>query len=88
MRLAEWNRAGNRRRDMRGLVSTAGIDKMATVEAAKAQNQREVLSGCNWTKTQQFVCHRADTPMCLFCGEEPEDEDHTLWLPAVGGSSP
>ena len=23
--------------------------------------------------------HRAVSPMCLFCGAEPEDEDHMLW---------
>ena len=31
MRIAEWNRAGNRRRDMRGIEFTAGSDKIATL---------------------------------------------------------
>ena len=30
LRLAAWRKAGNRRRDMRGIESTAGIDKLAT----------------------------------------------------------
>ena len=33
MRLAEWSRAGNRRRDMSGKESTASIDKIATIKA-------------------------------------------------------
>ena len=33
MRLAEWSMAGNRRGDMSGIESTAGIHKMATIKA-------------------------------------------------------
>ena len=33
VRLAEWKTVGNRRNDMRGVESTAGIDKLATTNA-------------------------------------------------------
>ena len=32
LRLAEWKRAGNRGNDMRGIESTAGVDKLATTK--------------------------------------------------------
>ena len=72
MRLAEWSRAGNRRGDMSGIESTAGIDK-ATIKALSTKippeqkhNLRELLCGCVWTQKRQFDCHRAESPMCLF----------------------
>ena len=33
LRLAQWRQAGNRRNDMRGIESMAGIDKLATTKA-------------------------------------------------------
>ena len=39
----------------------------------------ELLCGCVWTQKRQFDCQRAETPLCPFCGEEPEDEEHILW---------
>ena len=30
-------------------------------------------------KKRQFHCRRAESPLCLFCCEEPEDEEHILW---------
>ena len=78
MRLAEWNRAGKKRRDMSGIGSTAGTDRIATVEVLNStkmpseqkNNLRERVCVCVWTQKRQFDCHLADTPMCLFCVEE------------------
>ena len=69
LRLAEWRKAGNRRNDMRGIESMAGIDKLA---AAKAMNSteippeqrndlRELLCGCVWTHKMHLK-----TPLRLF----------------------
>ena len=87
LRLAAWRKAGNRRHDMRGIESTAGIDKLATTETMNGtkippeqrNDLRELLCGCVWTQKRQFDCRRAESPLCLFCGEEPEDEEHILW---------
>ena len=87
VRLAEWKKAGNRRNDMRAIESTAGIDKLATTKLIHSTKNppdqrnalRELLCGCVWTQKRQFDCQRAESPLCLFCGEEPEDEEHMLW---------
>ena len=87
LRLAEWKKAGNRRSDMTGIETTAGIDKLATTKAMNSamippeqrNDLRELLCGCIWTQKRQFDCQSAESPMCLFCGEEPEDEEHMLW---------
>ena len=88
LRLAERKKAGTRRRDMRGIESTAGVDKLATIKAlnsTKLPPDRKKTTSVSFSavasghKKRQFDCHRADSPMCLFCGEEPEDEDHMLW---------
>ena len=76
LRLAEWRRAGNRRNDMRGIESMAGIDK---IPPEQRNDLRELLCGCVWTQKRQFDCQRAETPLCPFCGEEPVDEEHILW---------
>ena len=86
LRLAEWRKAGNRRNDMRGIESMAGIDKLAASKAMNSTNIcseqcnefRELLCGLVWTQKRQFDCQRAETPVCPFCGEEPEDEEHIL----------
>ena len=80
-------KAVNRRNDMRGIESTAGIDKLAITKASNStkippeqrNDLRELLCGCVWTQKRQFDCQRAESPLCLFCGEEPEDEEHMLW---------
>ena len=87
LRLAEWRKAGNRRRDMKGIESTGGIDQLATTKVVngtkippKQRNDlRELLCGCVWTQKRQFDRHRAESPLCLFCTEEPEDEERILW---------
>ena len=45
----------------------------------KKTTLHELRCGCVWTQTRQFDGHRADSPMCPFCGEEPEDEDLMPW---------
>ena len=80
LRLAEWKKAGSRRNDMTGIESTAGIDKLATTKAMSStvvppeqrNDLRELLCGCIWTQKRQFDCQVADSPLCPFCGEEPE----------------
>ena len=72
---------------MTGIETTAGIDKLATTKAMNSaiippeqrNDLRELLCGCIWTQKRQFDCQSAESPMCLFCGEEPEDEEHMLW---------
>ena len=59
LRLADWRKAGNRRIDMRGIESTAGIDKLATTKAmnsTKIPPECELLCGCVWTQKRQFDC--------------------------------
>ena len=64
-----------------------GSDKLATTKAMNGtkippeqrNDPRELLCGCVWTQKRQFDCHRADSLLCLFCGQEPEDEEHILW---------
>ena len=80
-------KAGNRRNDMRGIESTAGIDKLATTKAMNStkippeqrNDLRELLCGCVWTQKRQFDCQTAESPLCLFCGGEHEDEKRILW---------
>ena len=87
MRLAEWNRAGNRRRDMRsiGIHSRHRQDShIKAVSSTKIPSEHQINLGeaslrLRLDKKRQFDGHRAHTPMCLFGGEEPEDEDHMLW---------
>ena len=72
---------------MTGIETTAGIDKLATTKAMNSamippeqrNDLRELLCGCIWTQKRQFDCQSAESPMCLSCGEEPEDEEHMLW---------
>ena len=60
LRLAEWRKAGNRRNDMRGIESMAGIDKLATSQAMNStkiapeqrNDLRELLCGCVWTQKE------------------------------------
>ena len=72
LRLAEQRKAGNRRNDMRGIESTAGIDKLA---AAKAKNStkippeqrhdlRELLCGCVWTQRGNLTA-KEQSPLCV-----------------------
>ena len=56
--------AGNRRGHMSGIESAAGIDKIVTIQAMSS--------------TKLPPEQRADSPMCLSCGEQPEDENHML----------
>ena len=87
LRLAKWKKAGNRRRDMRGIESTAGTDKLAATKAMNStkippeqrNDLRELHCGCVWTQKEQFDCLGAESLLCLFCSEEPEDEEHILW---------
>ena len=73
LRRAEWRKAGNRRNDMRGIESTAGIDKLATTKAMNStkipteqrNDFRELLCGCVWTQKGQFDCQRAENLLCV-----------------------
>ena len=80
LRLAESRRTGNRRNDMRVIESMAGIDKLATSKAMNStkippeqrNDLRALLCGCVFAMERTLSCS-------LFCGEEPEDEEHILW---------
>ena len=68
-----------------GMEPAAGTDKTATIKALSVQipsehknNPRQLLCVCVWTqKKRHCECHRADSPMCPLCGEEPENEKGT-----------
>ena len=68
LRLAEWRKAGTRRGGMRGIESTAGIDKVATTKVMNStkippeqrNGLRELLGGCVWTHKKQFDSQRAE----------------------------
>ena len=72
---------------MSGIESTEGIDKLATIKAVNStkippeqrNDLRELHGGCVSTQKRQFDCQRAESLLCLFCGEEPDDEEHILW---------
>ena len=57
---------------MRGIESTAGIDKVATTEVMNStkippeqrNDLRELLCGCVWTHKRQFDCQRAES-LCV-----------------------
>ena len=65
--IPSWNR-----------IHTTTALKSTNLPPEQKNNLRELLCGCVWTQQRQFDCHRTDSPMCTFCGEEPEDED-LLW---------
>jgi len=87
MRQAAWRQAEPRRSDMWGFGSLAGIDREATgavlkgskVTAEEKNLLRELMCGCLWTQKRQHDHGCAESPLCPFCGEEPEDEEHILW---------
>ena len=71
LRLAEWKKAGTRRRDMRDTESTKALNS-SKVPPEQTNHLRELLCGCVWTqKKGSLIATRADSPVCLFCGEEP-----------------
>ena len=73
LRLAEWRKAGDRRRDMRGIESTVGIDKLTTTKAMNGTKMppeqrndlRELLCGCVWKQKKGSLTARERKPLCV-----------------------
>ena len=86
----------NRLNDMRGIESIAGIDKLATTKVMNStkippeqRNDLRELLVTVFGHRRGSLTARERNPLCLFCGEEPEDEEHMLLeVPAVGNASP
>ena len=87
MRQAAWRLAEQRRPDMWGIGSLAGIDREATLavlngsknDAGEKNLLRELLCGCLWTQKRQHDHGSADSSNCRFCDHDVEDEGHILW---------
>ena len=85
IRLAERSRAGNRCRDMSGIETTAGVDKIATIIALNStkvppeqkNNLGELFVVASGHKKKQFDCHRAHSPKC--CLLVKNLKTHMLW---------
>ena len=87
IRLSLWKRVANRRSDMVGLDSPAGIDRVATMAAIdsnkttpyEAGTLKGIISGSLRLQQRLFVAGLVASPVCPFCNLEDETLEHCFW---------
>ena len=87
MRGAEWLSVSRKRKDCVGLDIPGGVDKDATCAVLNSNSTaciqrgclRSILSGSVRLGERLFRANIWNTPICIFCGQEEETNEHCFW---------
>ena len=85
LRLAMWAQAAKKRKDMKGLDASRGLDRAASLALLQQSKGvelgvlRSILAGSARLQQRLFEASLVDSPLCQFCHTSPETLQHCFW---------